>query len=176
MNGIEVQTSDSPAAQDVNFIYRQLDSFNEAQAGPASTRELAVFARRDTEIVAGLYGFTLWNWLHIRYLWVAEALRDHGLGRQLVLAAEREARIRGCDRAHVDTFSFQAIPFYERSWLFGLRPPGGLSCGPYQGLSPEAQFTQMTAEVVAYGTNGGRHLGEPTPHHARQRTAPHPTI
>lgn len=114
MNGIEVQISDTPAAEDTKFLYRQLDGFNEGQAGPSSTRELAVFARRDTEIVAGLYGFTLWNWLHIRYLWVAEGLRHQGLGRQLMLAAEQEARIRGCDHAHVDTFSFQAIPFYER--------------------------------------------------------------
>jgi GNAT superfamily N-acetyltransferase len=114
MNGIEIQTLDSPAAEEVKFLYGQLDGFNQAQAGPASTRELAVFARRDAEIVAGLYGFTLWNWLHIRYLWVSEALRHQGLGRQLMLAAEREARIRGCEHAHVDTFSFQAIPFYER--------------------------------------------------------------
>jgi ribosomal protein S18 acetylase RimI-like enzyme len=114
MNGIEVQISDSPAAKDYDFLYRQLDGFNEAQTGPASTRKLAVFARRDTEIVAGLFAFTHWNWLEIRHLWVAEALRHHGPGRELLLAAEREARMRGCDHAHVDTFSFQAIPFYER--------------------------------------------------------------
>ena len=115
MNTIEIQTSDTPAAADTDFVFRQLVGFNEAQTGPASARELAVFARRGgTEIVAGLIGFTHWNWLHIRYLWVAEELRRHGLGRQLVLAAEREARIRGCDHAHLDTFSFQAVPFYER--------------------------------------------------------------
>ena len=114
MNRIEVQTSDIPEAKDTDFIYRQLHGFNEAQTGPDSIRKLAVFARRDSEIVAGLFAFTHWNWLEIRHLWVAEALRHHGLGRQLVLAAEREARIRGCDHAHVDTFSFQAVPFYER--------------------------------------------------------------
>src|SRR6187431_1264287 len=95
MNGIEVQISDSPAAKDYDFLYRQLDGFNEAQTSPASTRKLAVFARRDTEIVAGLFAFTHWNWLEIRHLWVAEALRRHGLGRQLMLAAEQEARLRG---------------------------------------------------------------------------------
>jgi GNAT superfamily N-acetyltransferase len=114
MNGIEIQTSDSPAAQDTDFLYRQLEGFNEAQTGPTSVRPLAVFARRDTQIVAGIFGFTVWNWFHIRYLWVAEELRRQGLGRQLMLAAEREARSRGCDHAHVDTFSFQAVPFYER--------------------------------------------------------------
>lgn len=114
MNGIEVQITDSPAAKDYDYLYRQLDGFDEAQAGPASIRKLAVFARRDTEIVAGLFAFTHWNWIEIRHLWVTEALRYQGLGRQLMLAAETEARIRGCDHALVDTFSFQAVPFYER--------------------------------------------------------------
>ena len=114
MNSIEFQTTDTPAAEDTNFLYRQLDGFNEAQTCPTSTRSLAVFARRDAEIVAGLFAFTHWNWLEIRHLWVAEALRGNGLGRQLMFSAEREARNRGCDHAHVDTFSFQAVPFYER--------------------------------------------------------------
>ena len=114
MNGIELQTSDSPAATDIAFINRQLCDFNDAQTSPASIRPLAVFARRDTEIVAGLFAYTDWNWLEIRHLWVAEALRHQGLGRQLLLAAEREARKRGCEHAHVDTYSFQAVPFYER--------------------------------------------------------------
>jgi GNAT superfamily N-acetyltransferase len=114
MNAIDVQISDSPTPEETELVFRQLVGFNEVQAGPASARELALFARRGTEIVAGLIGFTHWNWLHIRFLWVAEALRRHGLGRQLVFAAEREARARGCEHAHLDTFSFQAVPFYER--------------------------------------------------------------
>ena len=114
MNGIEIQTTDTPAAGETEFLYRQLLGSDEAQTGPACVRKLAVFARRDTEIVGGLFAYTHWNWLEIRHLWVAEALRHQGLGRELVLAAEREARLRGCDHAHVDTYSFQAVPFYER--------------------------------------------------------------
>jgi len=72
------------------------------------------FARQGAGIVAGLIGFTHWNWLHIRFLWVAESLRRQSLGRRLVLAAEYEARRRGCAHVHLDTFSFQAVPFYER--------------------------------------------------------------
>ena len=115
MNGIEIETSDTPTAEDTKFLYRQLDGFNEAQTGPTTIRPLAVFARRgSTTVVAGLFAYTLWNWLEIRHLWVAEGLRRQGLGRRLMLAAEREARLRGCDHAHVDTFTFQAVPFYER--------------------------------------------------------------
>lgn len=114
MNGIEIHTSDQPSAEETKTIFRHLADFNEAQVGPASARELVVVARRGTEIVAGLLALTHWNWLQIRYLWVMESLRRGGLGSELVLAAEREARRRGCERVHLDTFSFQAVAFYER--------------------------------------------------------------
>jgi GNAT superfamily N-acetyltransferase len=113
MSILEFQISDRPTTEETETVFRHLIGFNEAQTGPASARELAVFSRRGTEIVAGLLGFTHWNWFHIRYLWVAESLRHQGLGRRLVLAAEQEARRRGCEHAHLDTFSFQAVPFYE---------------------------------------------------------------
>ncbi len=45
-------------------------------------------------------------------LWVQEDLCDQGYGRILLLAAEEEAVRRGCRHAHVDTMSFQALPFY----------------------------------------------------------------
>jgi GNAT superfamily N-acetyltransferase len=114
MTDIRIQLEDNPAPEDTDFVFRQLVEFNEARIGPASARQLAVFARRGTEIVAGLVGITHWNWLSIRYLWVAEPLRRQGLGRKLIRMAEREARVRGCDHVHLDTYSFQALPFYER--------------------------------------------------------------
>jgi ribosomal protein S18 acetylase RimI-like enzyme len=114
MDSVEIEISDRPAAADTTFLYRQLDGYNEACAGPTTIRPLAVFARRDGAVVAGLFAYTLWDWLEIRHLWVAEGLRRRGLGRRLMVAAEREARLRGCDHAHVDTFTFQAVPFYER--------------------------------------------------------------
>jgi GNAT superfamily N-acetyltransferase len=52
--------------------------------------------------------------LHIGILWVHESLREHGYGRQLMAIAEREALARGCGSAFLDTFSFQALPFYAR--------------------------------------------------------------
>ena len=47
-------------------------------------------------------------------MWVAETARGKGLGRQVMLAIEDAAEERGCERARLDTFSYQARPFYEK--------------------------------------------------------------
>lgn len=52
------------------------------------------------------------NWLCIDYLWVDDTLRGTGLGSALLRAAEQQAITYGCQQALVDTFSFQALPFY----------------------------------------------------------------
>jgi GNAT superfamily N-acetyltransferase len=65
-------------------------------------------------IVAGVIGRVNWNWLYVELFWVDESLRGRGLGRRLLSSLEDEARNRGCQQAHVDTFSFQARSFYER--------------------------------------------------------------
>lgn len=65
-------------------------------------------------IMAGLVGFTCWDWLYIETLAVDADYRGQGLGRRLVLEAERIARERNCHAAWVDTFSFQAPEFYTR--------------------------------------------------------------
>ena len=79
----EIEIADRPSAEDTALLFRHLVDFNEVQSGPASARELAVFARQGDEIVAGLTGFTHWNWLTIKYLWVAESRRHRTLGSWL---------------------------------------------------------------------------------------------
>ena len=41
-------------------------------------------------------------------------MRGDGHGRRVMLALEQAARERGCTHAHLDTFSYQARPFYEK--------------------------------------------------------------
>jgi len=65
-------------------------------------------------IVGGLYGNTLWGWLEISLLWVAEHWREDRYGSRILAAAEREAIARGCKHAKVETFSFQALEFYRK--------------------------------------------------------------
>lgn len=65
-------------------------------------------------ILGGLIGHTQWGWLRIDILAVDGSLRGEGWGSRLVLEAESLAVALGCHHAWVDTFSFQARPFYER--------------------------------------------------------------
>lgn len=80
-------------------------------------------------VAGGLWGCTVFEWLHVQMLFVPEKLRRLGVGSALMAAAEAAARERGCRGAYVDTFSFQAAPFYRKLGftLFGVLedyPPG----------------------------------------------------
>jgi GNAT superfamily N-acetyltransferase len=88
---------------------------------PESLRQLVrdhldTFNVRDEheEVLGGLLGDIWGGWLHVAILWVAEPLRGRGYGRQLLDAAERYAVQRGCTRAWLTTFSFQAPEFYPK--------------------------------------------------------------
>ncbi len=56
-------------------------------------------------------------------LFVPEPLRRQGAGRMLMQIAEAEAINRCCNGIIVDTFSFQAFPFYQS---LGFTPYGEL--------------------------------------------------
>ena len=95
-------------------IAAPLVAFNEAAAGPSGHRSLALALHDDAgAVVGGLWGHTAYGWLYTQLLAVPEAARGQGWGRQLMLAAEAEARARGCHAAWVDTI-FGARGFYER--------------------------------------------------------------
>lgn len=54
------------------------------------------------------------EWLEISVLWVDEALRRHGIGRQLMHMAETQARQRERRFAKLSTASYQAPGFYQK--------------------------------------------------------------
>jgi GNAT superfamily N-acetyltransferase len=110
---------------------------------PSRDWQVVALALRDADsvIVGGLYGATMWSWLMIDGLWVAEALRGQGLGRRLLLAAEDLAVRRGCRGSWLGTFDFQARAFYERhgyavfAELPGF-PPGHTHLHLWKSLTP----------------------------------------
>lgn len=76
---------------------------------------LAIALRNDRgAIEGGVTGHSVWDWLYVKYLWVADAHRGGGYGKQLLDAAENTARERACIGVWLNTMSFQAPAFYER--------------------------------------------------------------
>jgi GNAT superfamily N-acetyltransferase len=106
---------DEPNPSDVRALEDRLYRYNVQQTGRGDGRWLAIFVRdADENIVAGLSGWTWAGWLKVANLWVREDMRRQGYGSALLQAAEREAVARGCTRATLDTYSFQAPRFYQR--------------------------------------------------------------
>ena len=67
------------------------------------------------QVIGGLRGTCYWNTLHIELLWLADEARGTGIGRQIMEAAESFAIQSGCEKALVETTSWQAKPFYEKN-------------------------------------------------------------
>jgi GNAT superfamily N-acetyltransferase len=116
--------------EDFQTIWDGLDAYNQQFAPPNGQEPLHVFLRRaDQTLAGGLLGGTYWGWLYVEILWLAADVHRMGYGSQLLAAAEQEALRRGCRHAHLDTFTFQAVGFYEKHGyrVFGALedlPPG----------------------------------------------------
>ena len=116
--GVSVSAHDEPAAEDLAVVGAGLGAYNAPFVGDTDeTRHqpLAVLARRSGRVVGGAVGHSAWGWLFLRQLWVDEPLRRTGLGTTLVLRFEAAGIERGCAAVWLDTFSFQARPFYEKA-------------------------------------------------------------
>jgi GNAT superfamily N-acetyltransferase len=110
-----MEPTDAPRGEDLQYLEDQINEHNLRRTGRRDYRPLAFFVRdHQGAIVAGLSGFTWAGWLEIKFVWVREDLRGQGRGRELVEAAEAEARARGCQRVWLDSYTFQAPAFYQR--------------------------------------------------------------
>ena len=107
----EIRITDKPDSEDVQRVLSGLREYNYSRV-ESDIRDLGIFVRDKGQIIAGLYGTSMWDWLHIKYLWVISDHRKQGLGSKLMSLVEEEAQKRQCLGLHLDTFSFQALDFY----------------------------------------------------------------
>jgi GNAT superfamily N-acetyltransferase len=100
---------------ELQILDRELDAFNDNATGLNDRQSIGILVRdRAGRMVGGLKGITALGWLYVSILWLDEDHRGQGLGADLLRRAERQALARGCRRACLSSFSFQAPEFYLR--------------------------------------------------------------
>ena len=120
----------------------ELDAFNFAACGVSNLRELTVKVEdTDGSLVAGLSGWTWGTCAGIAMVWVREVARKEGWGSRLLETAENEARLRGCTRVVVSSFTFQAPEFYRRR---GYVETGRTEALPLEG-NADVHFVKLLA-------------------------------
>lgn len=129
--------------QDQSELFAGLRRYNQQFVNLSEWSHLAVYFRDDSGVMqGGVIARQEGEWLNIHYLWVHESQRGNGLGRELMLRAMQEALALGCRHALVDTFSFQALPFYQR---LGFAEQMTLADFPHKGM----QRHYLTKDLLA---------------------------
>lgn len=106
----------NPKVNDIEFIENQLYSYNMAKTGlPFGGFISCVIKDNNNLIIAGVHGYSWGDCCHINYMWVDETQRGCGYGSKLLKIIEEEAKKRGCKMMVAETFSFQALPFYQKA-------------------------------------------------------------
>ncbi len=109
---VGVEANPNPA--DVAVLERGLFAFEEARLGAPDHAHFAVFARDAAgQIEGGADGHIMWRRLFIKTLWIVEARRGRGLGRELMRTVEEEARQRNCRSIWLTALGESAAGFYR---------------------------------------------------------------
>ncbi|MET3897739.1 GNAT superfamily N-acetyltransferase [Devosia sp. UYZn731] len=128
---MEIVLDAAPTETDRKAIQDALVAFNRSKTTLRDYRDVAVLIRDDAgTTIGGAWGYTSYRWMFIELLFVPESLRGQDIGTQVMEQAEAHARSLGLVGIWLDTFSFQARPFYEKLGysVFGTiedYPPGG---------------------------------------------------
>jgi len=110
---IEVRSTDDASLN--ALLGDRLYEFNAGATGMDDGEFLFVSVRDESgNLVAGLSGHSWGGCCEVTQLWVHEQRRGRGLGRAVMMAAEREATRRNCAQIILSTHSFQAPEFYEK--------------------------------------------------------------
>ena len=109
-----IEIADNPA-EVYQFLEDKIYQHNASSTGKSDGRFFSLVIRdKGSTVIAGITG---WAWAatsEITYLWVDNAHRNKGLGKQLLAAAEQALAQWGCKAILIRSYSFQAPGFYEK--------------------------------------------------------------
>ena len=98
-----------------SVIKKGIIDYNSPFFGSNSAQPFTIYIKDSkSEVIAGLTGFYKGKYSRVDLLWVQEDYRSKGIGKKLVLKLEEFSKSKGCLYIQLDTFDFQARPFYEK--------------------------------------------------------------
>lgn len=102
--------------EDMRIVHAGLGDYIDEQIG-AGRKEIRIqLVLKDTkgQVIGGLLAWTAIRNMVLDHLWLDERHRGLGLGKMLVMEAERIAQENGCIACQTYSFSFQAPEFFEK--------------------------------------------------------------
>jgi GNAT superfamily N-acetyltransferase len=115
MSDYVIRQTDKPSLESYQQGLAVLRDFTGKTVGPPDNQDFALLitAPDDDAVRGGLWAQSRWGAFYVDMIVVPETLRGTGVGTNLMAQAEAEARRRSCHLMWLDTYAFQARPFYE---------------------------------------------------------------
>ncbi|OGT39708.1 MAG: hypothetical protein A3F12_01715 [Gammaproteobacteria bacterium RIFCSPHIGHO2_12_FULL_38_14] len=105
----------NPSAADVQILGDGIMENAKLKKGMKQLDFFAFLMRDEAgKIVGGCNGDNMYGSLFVGQLWVTEALRGKGYGKQLMQKAEDLAREKKCTFMAVNTMDWEALDFYKK--------------------------------------------------------------
>ena len=113
---MQIVLKTAPTADDIKAVAMPLMAFNTAAVQREPDYHPFAFHIVDDagRVIGGATGRAALDWVFLELLFVPETLRGKGVGSDLLARVEAFGREHGMIGVWLDTFSFQARPFYER--------------------------------------------------------------
>jgi ribosomal protein S18 acetylase RimI-like enzyme len=113
--GLRITFEEEASTADQELLKTALGFWNIRVTGFDDYSSTDYFVRdADGAVRGGVLAYVWGGYLHVNTLWLDEELRGNGWGRRLMDAVHAAGRERGAEAAYLDTFSWQARPFYEK--------------------------------------------------------------
>jgi len=101
--------------QDIQLLTQGISEYAKLKKGHAPIEAFAFFIKDDNGVIhGGCNGNIGYGWIYVDQLWVEEALRGKGYGKQLMELAENLGKEKGCISAAVNTMDWEAPEFYKK--------------------------------------------------------------
>lgn len=100
--------------EQAEYIDEQLQAYDREYIKYRLEGSVEIGIEKDEKLVAGLNAYmTAFKILYVDTVFVAEAYRRQGLGRELISEMEQRAKVLGANMIRLDTFNWQGYEFYK---------------------------------------------------------------